>query len=274
MGLRRGETRERNLSWLEWSFPSGLSEDGEFLLITEQGEGGGPHMGLYLRKMDESPAIRLGDGMGLGISHDGKRVLALAGASPAKFSLIPTGPGDPRTLEVEGFSAQFVGEWMPDGKSFLFQGNIPGHGLQLFLQDLSGGKPRAVSGEGGQSTYGNAVTPDGKYVTVGEAGEKVKLYPLGGGEPRVLEGSTPQDSPVRWSSDGRALFVQPLGASPARVDRLDLDTGKRETWKEFIPADASGVLNVGPIFLSADGQSYVYGVRRSLSDLYLVTGLK
>ena len=231
-------------------------------------------MGLYLRKMDESPAIRLGDGLGLGISPDGKWVLAIAETSPAKFSLIPTGPGDPRTLEIAGFSAQFIGGWMPDGKSFFFLGNTPGLGLQLFLQDLAGGKPRAVSGEGGQITYGNAVTPDGKYVTAGAVGGKIMLYPVGGGEPRVLETSLPLDSPVRWSSDGRILFIQPLGARPARVDRLDVATGKRETWKEFIPADASGVLNVGPILISADGQSYAYSFRRSLSDLYLVTGLK
>ena len=41
-GLPPGETRERDLSWLDWSQPIALSADGKMLLITEEADGGGP----------------------------------------------------------------------------------------------------------------------------------------------------------------------------------------------------------------------------------------
>ncbi len=274
LGLRRGEAKERNLSWLEWSYASGFSQDGESLLITEMGEGGGPHMGLYLRKMDGSPAVRLGDGMGLGLSHDGKWALSLTQTSPARFMLIPTGAGTSRTIDTEGVSAQFSGGWLPGDRGFLFLGSLPGHGIQIFVQDLAGGKPRPISPGAGQNVYSNIVSPDGKYVATQQPDGRLVLLPLSGGEPRILGEGSPMDSPIYWSSDGRTLFVQVLGELPARVDRIDVATGKRERWKDLLPADSSGVLDIGPIYLSADGQSYIYGFRRALSDLYLVTGLK
>jgi Tol biopolymer transport system component len=274
LGRRRGETVERNLSWLEWSVPSALSNDGENLLITEQGTGAGTRYGIYLRKMDDSPAIRLGEGMGLGFSPDGKWALAIAETTPARIALLPVGPGDARMIQMEDLTAQFGGGWLPNGKSFLLLASRPGHGIQLFVQDLAGGAPRAVTPEGGEATYGAAVSPDGKYVCVVGADRRLGLYPLAGGEPRIVGEPEARESPVQWSSDGRYLFVARLGESPARVDRLELATGRREPWKEFQPADSSGVLDVGPILISPDGESYAYSFRRMLSDLYLVTGLR
>jgi eukaryotic-like serine/threonine-protein kinase len=274
MGLRRGETAERNLSWLDWSFPSDLSPDGEKLLLTEQGAGAGAHYAVYLRDMDGSPAIRLGEGFGGGLSPDGKLAMVIGELSPARLLLLPTGPGDARAIPLEDLTAQYSGAWLPDGSGFLIQASRPGHGIQVFLQSLSGGSPRAVSPEGGQVAYGNVVSPDGKLLALVGADGKLALYPLDGGEPRTVKESGSKDLPLRWSSDGRYIYVQRLGERPAPVDRLDLVSGKREPWKKFLPADSSGVLDIGPILVSPDGLSYAYSFKRALSDLYLVTGLK
>ena len=40
MALAPGATRERDLSWLDWSQPLGLSNDGKTVLISEQGMAG------------------------------------------------------------------------------------------------------------------------------------------------------------------------------------------------------------------------------------------
>jgi len=40
------------------------------------------------------------------------------------------------------------------------------------------------------------------------------------------------------------------------------------------PADPAGVSQIGPIVMTPDGRSYIYGYHRTLSDLYLVEGLK
>ena len=59
-----GDTRDRDLSWFEWPALADLSDDGTTILFTEQGEEAGSLSdATYIRKMDGSPAVRLGDGM-------------------------------------------------------------------------------------------------------------------------------------------------------------------------------------------------------------------
>ncbi len=101
MGLAPGETTERDLSWLDWSQPMMLSEDGRTLLITEEGEGGGPGYGVFVRKTDGSPAVRLGTGEGTALSPDGRlgdrpEARPGAGAVPAAAD---RGRGGPRAHE-------------------------------------------------------------------------------------------------------------------------------------------------------------------------------
>jgi len=58
------------------------------------------------------------------------------------------------------------------------------------------------------------------------------------------------------------------------VFELELATGKRKLWKELAPADAAGIDNIRRITITLDAKGYVYGYIRTLSDLYLVEGLK
>src|SRR6266852_46296 len=76
-----------------------------------------------------------------------------------------TGAGEPKVLPTEGLSVQTGADWLPDGKRVLLTANEPGHGPRLFLQDLSAGKPRAISPEGYRA-FGRAVSPDGKFAAV------------------------------------------------------------------------------------------------------------
>ncbi len=84
VGLASGESKERDLSWLDWSAPKDLSADGKTLLFTESGEAGGENYSSYLRETDGSPAVRLGDGFGFALSPDKKFVLG--GFSGLPFS--------------------------------------------------------------------------------------------------------------------------------------------------------------------------------------------
>ena len=74
-GLAPGETKERDLSWLEWSFPGDLSPDGKHLLLSEQGLGGGSLYLACMRGTDGSPVVRLGEGFAAEFSPDGKWAL-------------------------------------------------------------------------------------------------------------------------------------------------------------------------------------------------------
>ena len=59
VGMAAGESRERKLSWLNWSFPDDISNDGTTLLFDEQTLGRDNYL-CYIRKTDGSPAVLLG----------------------------------------------------------------------------------------------------------------------------------------------------------------------------------------------------------------------
>jgi Tol biopolymer transport system component len=269
VGLAPGEKTERNLTWLNWSFPDDISSDGGTVLFNEQNL---RPMGLYLRKLDGSPAVRLGEGNAIGFSPDGRWALSIKELENGQFTLLPTGAGEPKELAKTGISINSA-TYFPDGKRILITGNEPGHGVRLFVQDIAGGNPRAISPEGVSFLF-PTISPDGKSVVATGPDRRLAIYPIEPGEPRPLPGQDPLDVPLRWTPDGSAIFVYHPSAPPLRVETIDVKTGRRALWKELRPPDPSGVEQVGPIQISPDEKSYVYSYRRALDELYLATGLR
>jgi len=275
LGLPPGDPRERDLSWLDYSFATDLSADGQILLFDEEGEAGGPNYTVYLRKFNGSPAVRLGDGSAVALSPDQKWALSVLPKPNSPLILLPTGTGDVRKLPLEGVSPEEAGTWLPDSKRVLFTGSEPGHGLRLYVQSIDGGKPRAVTPEGIIAALpGFAVSPDGRFVAAVGPGHKATLFPIDGGQPREISGAAEGEFPVRFSSDGRSVYVWKRGDVPARVSRIDIETGRREIWKELIPLDPAGVERISNVVVAADGRTYAYAYARILSDLFMVEGLK
>jgi WD40 repeat protein len=272
ISLQAGETKERDLSWLDWSTPDDLSADGKTMLFDESGEGGGTGYSVFIRKTDGSPAIRLGEGGALALSPDGKLALAIVHpTSDAQLVVYPTGAGEARLLSREGLSVQSAG-FLPDGKRIIFAATESDRGVRIYVRDLAGGKPRAVSPEGYFGFF-NAVSPDGKMIPASGPDQRLYLYPIEGGEPTPLPGSTAEDKPSGWSSDGR-LYLFRGGELPARVYLVNVMSGQKELWKDLAPSDAAGVSAISRLYVTPDGKSYVYNHVRTLSDLYLVQGLK
>jgi Tol biopolymer transport system component len=270
-GLAPGETRERDFSWFDVNGLSDLSTDGRTLIITEAGESG---FHVFLRKTDGSPAVQLGDGGGFALSPDGRWVI-LQPVDPPRLALLPTGPGEIRPIPHQRFTGYEWANWFPDGKRILFVGSEPDHRLRPYVQDLDGGPPRAIAPEGVTMQSGsNAISPDGAWFAAIGPGRLVALYPTSGGEPRILPALAPGDVPSRWSGDGRFLYLYRHGPIPAPVYRLDLSTGKKELWKEVGPADTAGVTAIAHFQMTPDGSAYVYNYQRTLSDLYLLEGVK
>ena len=270
VGLAPGEKAERNLTWLNWSFPIDISSDGGTILFNEQNL---KPLGIYLRKLDGSAAVRIGEGNAVGFSPDGHWALSIKELENGQFTLLPTGAGEPKELVKTGIACQSA-TYFPDGRRILISGNEPGHGSRLFIQDIAGGKPRAITPEGVSFTFAAALTPDGKSVVATGPDRRLAIYPIEPGEPRPLPGQDPEDVPLRWTPDGSALFVYRPSAPPLRVETIDVKTGRRALWKELRPPDPSGVDQVGPILISPDEKSYVYSYRRALDELYLATGLR
>lgn len=271
IGLAPDETKERDLSWLDWSVPGDLSGDGKTVLFTETGEGGGPKYAVYLRKTDGSPAIRLSEGLGLALSPDGKWALTRPNITPARLLLQPTGVGEAQPLSHDSIN-HLLGRWLPDGKRLVFSGNEPGHGFRFYVESPDEGKPRPISPEGVNPLV--VMSPKGDFVaSVGPDGN-IYLYPIAGGEPVRVSGTQPGEAPTGWSGDGRSIYVFRFGEIPAKVFELELSTGKRKLWKELVPADAAGIDTIRGISVTPDARAYIYGYIRTLSDLYLVEGLK
>jgi eukaryotic-like serine/threonine-protein kinase len=272
IGLASGESKELDLSWFDYSFPSELSPDGKVLLFTEEGEGGGPNYSVYQRKIGETSAVRLGDGRAISVSPDGKWVIASLPSPPAQLLLLPTGPGEAKPLTHDSINHSQA-KWLPDGRRFLFSGKEPSHAARIYLQDSSGGKPVPISPEGIDPLV-LVLSPDGQQVVGIGPDEKAYFYPVAGGEPRAVPGIELGEQPIQWSTDAKAIYVYKPGDLPAKVYRLDLSTGHKTLWKELMPSDSAGVSRIGPILLTTDGKSCLYGYHRILSDLYLVEGLK
>ncbi len=265
-----GEGHERNLTWLNWSYPVDLSFDGRTVLFLEQNI---VPESIYVRKVDGSAAVLLGEGRSFGFSPDGHWALATPETASGQLMLLPTGAGQLRTLLKSDISCQWV-SFFPDGRRILIGGHEPGRGIRLFIQDLGGGKPRAITPEGVAIYPQNSISPDGKSVVAKGPDGRIAIYPVEPGEPRLVPGLAPDDRAIRWTADGRSLYVFNTVSRPGAVELVDVLTGKRTLWKEFHPPDPAGVLQIEPFIMTPDGASYVYSYRRLLDELYVVTGLK
>jgi len=280
VGVIVGEARQRDLSWLDYSYPAELSVDGKTLLFDEEGGGGslaysksgGLSYAVYLRKTDGSPAVLLGEGGAVALSPDGKWVIAQTQDSPAQLKLLTTGAGEAKDLTKGNMNHSWA-HWFPDGKRILFSGNEPGKGVRLYVYEVSSGKSQAITPEGVNGTA-FIISPDSQWVAGIGPDQKGYLYPIAGGEPRTINGLNPGEQPITFSSDGRSLYIYQPGELPARVDRLDLQTGQRTLWKQLMPSDPAGVETIGPILMTSDATTCVFGYHRMLADLYLVEGLK
>ncbi len=145
LGLAPGETTERELSWFDRSALIGLSDDGRTLLINEGGDAAGRYGAYYVRKTDGSPAVKLGEGVGLELSADGKWVLSRPPDSEKALVLSPTGTGTPVTIQLSGFERVSSVTLFPDSKRLLLLAAEPGGKRRLYVQDLPSGKPRPIT---------------------------------------------------------------------------------------------------------------------------------
>ncbi len=273
--LAPGAKQESDLSWFDSSQVDDISPDGKTILFVELSYGQARNPAIYIRSTDGSQAVRLGDGNRPALSPDGKFVACILNDGPkAELSLLPTGPGEARVFKTPGMRYERV-EWFPDGEKLLVTGNQPNQPMRTYLQDIRGGEPVPITPPG---VLGARVSPDGKYVTA-MVGGKLNLLPIAGGlskpavAPQVIDVQA-GDSVVRWSADGRFLYLrQNEGLAAMKINRLDLTSRREEPWKELKPADPVGV-RIGQVVMTPDGNVYAYSYQRDISTLYLADGLK
>ncbi len=270
-GLHASQGKDIDLSWFDWTIARSVSNDGQWAVLEEDGEGGGPQYSVFLRKTDGSPAIRLGSGMGLDISPDAQWVASTSVTQPAPTVLLPAGAGQPVTLgDGRLFHSQGL-RFLPDGKGVIMIAAEPGHAPRTYIQTLDGSAPRAF---GPEDFRGTRVSPDGKSV-LGRKDRAVWIVPMSGeptGQP--LPFVKADETVVGWAADGNSIYVADTSSLPAKVYIMNIKTGERKLHLQYAPADPSGVPGVGGGHITPDGKFYIYDVARTLSYLYVVEGLK
>jgi WD40 repeat protein len=263
-----GGAQEVNLSWFDLSglaSRTGLSADGRMVLFGDRG-------GIYIRRTDGSPAVRLGlpDGYADALSPDLKWALCTTRQTD-QLVLLPIGAGEPRPLPPYGIASYAGALWFPDGERILFTGREPDHGLRTYIMPLKGGgAPRPVTPE---NTWVLSISPDGSMLAAISREGGISLWPVDGGAPTRVPGSQSHDRPVAWSEDGRWLWLFRRNEIPAKIERLEIATGRRQLWKMLVPAEG-GVYSIVNFSITPSGNAYCYSYRRRLSDLYLVEGLR
>jgi dipeptidyl aminopeptidase/acylaminoacyl peptidase len=265
-----GAPKEKNLSWLDVSVVNDLSDDGKTLLFMEQGVASGPTYAVCVRRTDGSPVLRLGEGAATGLSPDGRWALAIVYGTPSALMMLPIGVGEPTQVPRHDIEDYHAARWVPDGKRIVFVGRRASESRRAFVQALDGA-PRAITEEE-VVLRGLPVSPDSRFLACTGLDGKMKLVPLEEGETQPVSGIAPGEVLIRWSGDGKSMFVYRPGELPTRIQRVALDSGEREAWMELLPSDPAGVSTIGQIRLTPDGKSCVYSFKRILSELYLVEG--
>jgi hypothetical protein len=268
-----GTAEDRDLSWLNWTLTMDLSEDGRTLLLEE--EGGESYM-TGLRPTDGSPIVRLSPGNAGGLSYDAKWAIVVP--DPEKPDVVvPTGPGQAMPLAASSVRRMMSVSWFPDGKRILYAGVEPGHRPRLYVRDIPSGLPRPVTPEGFFAPgMTRNISPDSRFVLgVSSDDGSTWVFSLEGGEPRRVEAiDGERERPLRWTEDGRGIYVREWKVMPFQIFRLDLASGARVPWTRIAPSDAAGAQDSPLVQLSADGGTCAYSLFRKLSTLYVVDGLR
>jgi hypothetical protein len=268
LGLLAGRTSESQLVSRVDLRVVDLSEDGTLFVLRDGLIQSSPS--VWIAKGDGSPAVRLGEGVTQGLTRDGAWVLA---SQQGKLVALPTAAGSARTISESFFEAIRWASWFPDIRRVLVWGQEKDGKTGIYVLD-EGRPPRRIAPEGYEMVSGgNALSPDGLLVAARAPDLKMMVCPVDGGPPRAIPGLEGLFVPVRWSEDGKHLYVFRLGELPARVMKVEVATGEATLWKELSPPDLAGQ-SVRVVAMTADARYYVYACQQYQTTLYLVENLE
>jgi Tol biopolymer transport system component len=123
-----------------------------------------------------------------------------------------------------------------------------------------------------EGARGAQVSPDGHWFVFAHS-HGTSLAPVEGGPHRTLTQLQKGEAVLRWSADGRELFLQKREGDAVKISRFDVSTGRKEPW-QTLRVPEPGAEFIGAFALSADGKACAFSFQHDLANLYLVNGLK
>jgi len=276
----RNHPEEQDLAWLDNTGFFRFSSDGKQILMGDESDASGGRHASFLRNVDGSSAVRVGDGDGIALSPDGEWVLSRV--PPDRLVLLPTGAGEIRRLtltdspDAKGVShaskaairADLPAEWFPDSKRIAFIGDDH----RTHLLDLDGNNI-ALTPAG---TTGYLVTPDGQSVLVQTSSGAYELFPVAHGDTKPLEFLHGNDYPIRFSADGKDVLVKTYedGIPGVSLNQINLASGHRTLLRHIQDPRTSVANQISLVDVTPDGTGYAYGYRQKSTALYVVDDLK
>ena len=259
-----GEARE--LSWLDWSLVRDISHDGEWILFGESGVTGG-QQGVYIRRLDGSVPIRLGDGDCFRLSPDFKWVLVTQSGTHDDFALLPTGVGSIEPLPKLGLRCVNAA-WFPDGKGFITLAIDESRGARLYRYDLETKTATRVRDERFHQI--SHISSDGREILAIDQERRMVIVATDGTSVRRVGPPIESRRAIRWNLAGTHFYTFDKGTLPAPVFLVDAKTGEETLWLEVHPRERSGVADVNNVCLTPDGMTYVASYTQTLSTLYVM----
>jgi hypothetical protein len=278
----------RDLTWLGGSVVDAISPDGRHVLLgvrtgaTLEGGRGltSPDLyPIYVRPTDGGPAALIGHGYGHALSDDGRWALASTREDrDSKMVLFSLGPGSDRTLDNAGLdmrptasaamSASFAG---PNRIVFVAR---RGEGqLQTYVQSIDGGPPAVLEHEPGHLV--SPMAPDGERFVSQRPDGSLWLTALSGGASIRLPFTLQPNQFIRqWSDDGRELFLLTVRDDRWAVTRVDVLSGRVRPYREIMRDALEGTLFRLSVRISRGGGVIAGTGNRTLSDLFLIEGVR
>jgi len=273
----RGGSRDEDLTWLDAQAAVGITDDGKTALLAHLGQWSSCEGRVYLRPLDGSPAVDLGETIRVPtLSGDGKWVLTYAKEPVFSLKMIPTGPGVPRVVPIPAFETYDSHvSILDDGHHGIIWGRPEGKAISFFSIDLETGSYRQIAPDGASLTHlQKLVSPGGTWIAYAAATQPGTLARSDGTDAAPFRGLRRTEVISGWYRDSRSIVVFDRNVIPAPVDALELKTGKRTSLLTLTPPDPVGISRVQAVMMALDGSAYAYNVVRQLSELYLIEGLK
>jgi len=274
---REGESEDKDLSWFDFSAAVGLSADGNSVFFFESGQGGGPGYTTFVRRTDGSPPVRVGGGRALSLSPDAQWTLAVGLSDPDHLDLLPTGPGEARSLRLPGAAVVERAGFIGDGRRVFATATDVAGARSTWVVNLDGSSPRKLALADGRFVFEDPFSVDGTRVAQScpkSIGPGPCIYPVDGGTPVPVRGAKPEWYPVGWDERGRLYLRDGSMRVPEVLWRLDPATGHATSIAELSPRDRAGVIGIGRVVVSNRGDAWAYSVFRRLSDLHVVAGVR
>ena len=272
-----GQTQERDLSWLDYSYSSGdLSATDRSLLTVRRARQEARVIRVYVRKTDGSAAVRLGRrNRRDSFSPDGKWVVTLDSTLRRLRSCsCRWAPGEPRTFRTSGSACATAAASCPTDGASCSAAPSPASRCGCSSQRLER-RPASADRTGGigRSALGLA----GRQVRASrsDATTGPSSTPSTAVSPAPVRGLEAGQWPARLEPRRPLSLSLLVGrASGTRLD-VDLETGQREIWREFdarrMPPASRGYSTSSSPRTKA---SYAYSYSRSTSELFVVEGME